>query len=143
MSDSSDLGCRLREIRSWRQLTLRVTADLAGISYSYLGQLERGEKPVNNRRVLEALASALRVSPAELTDTPHVPSQQPDSHTHTALDAIEAVLSEWLPGEIPDAPARPWEQTVADLDRLTSVLRPNSDYAAQGALLPTLIVDLL
>lgn len=143
MSDSTDIGRRVREIRSWRGLTLRMTADLAGLSYGYLGRLERGEKPVNSRQILESLANALRVSPAELTDTPHVPSTQPDSHTHAALDAIEAALSEWLPGEIPDAPARSWEQTVADLDRLTNDLRPGSDYAAQCALLPTLIVDLL
>jgi transcriptional regulator with XRE-family HTH domain len=61
---------RLREIRCWRQLTLRAAAELAGITYGYLGQIERGEKPVNNRRVLEALANALRVSPTELTRTP-------------------------------------------------------------------------
>ncbi|MFF0149502.1 helix-turn-helix protein [Amycolatopsis sulphurea] len=143
MSDSNDLGRRIREIRSWRQLNLRTAADLAGISYSYLGQLERGERPVNNRQVLEALANALRVSPAELTDAPHVPGKQPDSQTHAALDAVEAALSEWLPGEIPDTPGRPWRQTVSDLDTLTHVLRPKSDYAGQVALLPSLITDLL
>lgn len=143
MSDSINLGHRVRELRTWRKLNIRTLADLAGISYSYLGQIERGEKPVNSRQVLEALANALRVSPAELADVPHVPAKQFDSQTHAALDALEATLSEWLPGEIPDAPARPWPQTVADLDTLTNVLRPKSDYAGQVALLPSLITDLL
>lgn len=41
----NDLGRRLREIRAWRGLSLEAAAGLAGISYGYLGKLERGEKP--------------------------------------------------------------------------------------------------
>jgi hypothetical protein len=40
------LGRRLREVRSWRQLNLREAADLAALSFSFWGQVERGEKPV-------------------------------------------------------------------------------------------------
>ncbi len=142
--DGSELGRRLREIRSWRQLTLRAAAQLSGISYTYLGQIERGEKPVNNRRVLEALAKTLRVAPTELTGAPYPPTDPVGSDAHAALDAIESVLTEWLPGEIPDdLPPRPWALAAAETDRLTTVLRPRSDYAGQGEILPLLIRDLL
>ncbi|MBV7707892.1 helix-turn-helix transcriptional regulator [Nocardia nova] len=33
-----------REIRSWRGLSLEAAAGLAGISYGYLGKLERGRR---------------------------------------------------------------------------------------------------
>ncbi|MBF6277230.1 helix-turn-helix transcriptional regulator [Nocardia nova] len=46
----NDLGRRLREIRAWRGLSLEAAAGLAGISYGYLGKLERGEKSLENRR---------------------------------------------------------------------------------------------
>lgn len=62
----NETGHRLREIRSWRQLSLRAVADLSGISYSYLAKLERGDKPIKNRQVLEAVATALKVAPSEI-----------------------------------------------------------------------------
>jgi transcriptional regulator with XRE-family HTH domain len=64
------LGRRLREVRCWRALTLREVAGLAGLSCSFWGQVERGEKPVTSRTTLEAMAGALRVHPSELTGQP-------------------------------------------------------------------------
>jgi transcriptional regulator with XRE-family HTH domain len=63
-------GKRLREVRSWRGLDLHAAGGLAGLSFSFWGQVERGEKPVTNRNTLEAMASALRVHPSELTGQP-------------------------------------------------------------------------
>jgi transcriptional regulator with XRE-family HTH domain len=54
------IGQRLREIRHWRGKSLRVVAELAGISESYLSRLERGRRHVDSRSLLEALAAALR-----------------------------------------------------------------------------------
>jgi hypothetical protein len=59
------------------------------------------------------------------------------------MAAIADVLTGWWVGEIPDAPGRAWPLVHADLELLTSTLRPNSDYAAQSTLLPGLIRDLL
>lgn len=140
----NEIGRRLREIRSWRQLSIRTVAELSGLSYGYLAKIERGDKPVNNRRVLEALADTLRVSPTDLTGAPYAPSDPVSSEALASLEEIEAVLTEWIPGEIPDdGPARPWPQVTADSEHLTTVLRPQSDYAGQGRLLPTLTRDLL
>lgn len=54
------IGRRLREVRVWRRKSLRAVAELAGISESYLSRLERGERPVDRRSTLEALARAAR-----------------------------------------------------------------------------------
>lgn len=137
-------GARIREVRSWRDLSLRTLAELAGISHSYLAKIERGEKAIGNRQTLEAIANALRVSPTDLTGEPYAPTDPVSSDVLASLDEVETALTEWLPGEVPDlAPARPWLEVAAESDRLATVLRPKSDYAAQGKLLPSLIQDLL
>lgn len=57
------IGQRLREVRRWRGKSLRVIAELAGISESYLSRLERGDRQGDSRSLLEALAAALDVAP--------------------------------------------------------------------------------
>jgi transcriptional regulator with XRE-family HTH domain len=143
MDSANEFGRRLREIRSWRQLSVRATAELSGLSYSYLAKIERGEKPVNNRQVLEAVARTLRVSPTELTGKPYAPADQVSDDVRAGVLAVEDALTGWWVGEVPDRPRRPWETVRADLDRLNQVLRPNADFAAQVELLPGLIQDLL
>lgn len=140
---SSDIGRRLREIRSWRQLGLRATAELSGISYGYLAKIERGDKPVNSRKVLEALSATLRVSPSELIGKPYAPVDVPSGDVHAAVPAIEDALTAWWVGEVPDGSQREWQLVRADVERLNTVLRPNADFAAQADLLPVLIRDLL
>jgi transcriptional regulator with XRE-family HTH domain len=142
--DENTTGRRIREIRVWRQMSLRACAELSGISHGYLGQLERGEKPLESRRTREALARTLRVSPADLGGGPYAPVDAVSNTAHEALDPIEGVLTAWRPGEVPDErPARPWAKVTADLRTLVDKLRPSSDYAAMGQLVPDLITDLL
>ncbi|WP_020666946.1 helix-turn-helix domain-containing protein [Amycolatopsis nigrescens] len=143
MDPVTELGRRAREIRSWRRLSLRAAAELSGISYSYLGQIERGERPVNSRRVLEALARTLRVSPTELTGKPYAPLDPASNAAHAAMTAVEDAISGWWVGEVPDSPRRPWSAVLADVDRLNKVLRPRAAYLEQAELLPRLIRDLL
>ena len=52
------IGRRLREIRTWRDLSQKELADHAGISRSYLSMIEAGQRPVERRATIEALASA-------------------------------------------------------------------------------------
>lgn len=143
--DVSDqhIGRRIREIRSWRQVSLTATAQLAGITPAYLSLIERGQRPVTKRTVLEAIANALRVSPTDLLGTPYAPADPITSDAHAALMGLVDVLSGWSVGEVPDVPVRPWPEITADVKRLALVLRPRADYAAQGDMLPTLIPELL
>ncbi len=141
--EDAHIGRRVREIRTWRGMSLTATAELAGVTGAYLSMIERGLRPVTKRSVLEAIAQALRVSPVDLTDQPREPSRAASVEVIAAMTAIEDAVTSWWVGEVPDVPPRPWPEVAADLDRLNRTLRPNADYAAQGALLPGLIRDLL
>jgi transcriptional regulator with XRE-family HTH domain len=143
MDSSTELGHRLRELRSWRKLSVRAMAELSGISYGYYAKIERGEKPVDSRQLLEAFASTLRVSPAELAGKPYAPANPADSETRAALITIEDVLTGWSIGESPDRRAMPWHEITANLTRLQKVLRPRADFDGQAAMLPELIRELL
>src|SRR5918998_13903 len=111
-------GRRLREVRCWRQLTLREAAGLAGRSFSFWGQVERGEKAVTNRKTLEAMAGALRVHPSELTEQPWTRQDVASAEAHTGLKGIEIALERYELGTDPEVPVRDWPQIQADIERL-------------------------
>ena len=60
-----DVGERLRAIRSLRRATLRTIADRAGVSESFLSQVERGKASASIAS-LRRIAGALGVSVADL-----------------------------------------------------------------------------
>ncbi|MBF6238275.1 helix-turn-helix domain-containing protein [Nocardia otitidiscaviarum] len=61
------MGQTLRQIRHARGKSLAVVAGLAGISTSYLSRLESGERALDRRSLILALAKALEVAPSEIT----------------------------------------------------------------------------
>ncbi len=141
MDEAQALGRRLREMRSWRRLTLREAAGLAGLSFSFWGQVERGEKTVTNRRTLEAMASALRVHPSELTGQPWTPQDVAGAEARW-VDGIEIALERYELGVDPEIPVRAWSQIQADIDRLVQITHETSDHAAMSKLAPMLIGEL-
>lgn len=59
------LGDNVRRIRRERGITLETLAHEVGLAYSYMGQLERGQRnPTLN--IVERLAVALKVNPIDL-----------------------------------------------------------------------------
>lgn len=142
MDENNALGRRLREVRAWRQLSLRATAELAGLSHGYLGQIERGEKPVTSRATLEALANALRVNPTELTGSPYAPTDPIGSDAHATLREVEAALSTLDLGVDPGVQARPFQELASEVNHLNTVLRVAADYAEQGKVVPDLLTQL-
>jgi transcriptional regulator with XRE-family HTH domain len=66
--DGSTIGRQLRLIRHSRGLSQQVIADLAGISKDHLSRLESGQRALDRRSLIIALANALQVSPTELTE---------------------------------------------------------------------------
>lgn len=143
--DTSDagIGRRLREIRVWRGLSLRAVAELAGLSAGCLSRIERGERPVDRRSTLEALAAALHVAPSELASQPF-PSQAIDpvvGEAQATVGDVEAALTDLELGDATVTP-RPWPAVAADLALLNQQLRPTTDYAAQGMVLPGLLTEL-
>jgi transcriptional regulator with XRE-family HTH domain len=135
-------GKRLREVRIWRELTLREAAGLAGRSFSFWGQVERGEQAVTNRNTLEAMAGALRVHPSELTEQPWTRQDAAGAEAHAGLTGIEIALERYELGVDPEVPVRAWPQIQADIDRLVWLHHHVVDYAAAGELAAVLIGEL-
>lgn len=86
------LGDRVRHYRLLRGLSLRVCADLAGISAGWLSRVERGERSLERRSHIEALAGALQVSASELLGQPYQTSDRDHSAAHAELEGVRRVL---------------------------------------------------
>jgi transcriptional regulator with XRE-family HTH domain len=135
-------GRRLREIRSWRGLSLTVTAELAGLSAGYLSRIERGQRPVQRRSTLEALASALQVSPSEITGQPYAPSTEREAVAHSAAPALRAVLRDIELGEpLITAAPRPLPELRSEVAAVNAACAA-SDYGALGETVPDLLGEL-
>lgn len=141
MDEARTVGARIREVRAVRDKSLRVVAQLAGISAGHLSRIERGERILDSRKVLYALADALQVAPSEFTGQPYAPSNVDESVAHAAAHSLRAVLRDVEIGELPDTSSRPLselEVAVSDADRVAAA----SDYAGLGTLVPDLLSDL-
>lgn len=136
------IGRRLREIRSWRGLSLTVTAELAGLSAGYLSRIERGLRPVQRRSTLEALASALQVSPSEITGQPYAPSTESEAVAHSAAPALHAVLRDIELGEpLTTAPPRSLPELRSEVAAVNTACAA-SDYGTLGETVPGLLGEL-
>ncbi|MGH3782780.1 MAG: helix-turn-helix domain-containing protein [Pseudonocardiaceae bacterium] len=142
VDDTRTIGQRLRETRYSRDKSLRVIAELAGISESYLSRLERGERQVDRRSLLEALAAALEVAPGELTGAHELTSAEGMGEVHAAVVALRVALADNALDDPADDATRQWPDLAAALNTVNSQLRPAADYAAMGLVLPGLITDL-
>jgi len=142
VDETATLGARVRQARGWRGLSLRQAASLAGLSSSLWGQIERGDKPVANRRTLETMAAALRVHPIQLTGQPWVLRDAVSSEAHAGLIGMETALERYDLGVDPEVPVRDWPAITTDLDRLAELVHCSADYAGQGALTPSLLGEL-
>lgn len=65
MGLASIFGENVRAARVARGLTIEALADEVGLAYSYVGQLERGQRNPT-LSVVERIASALDVAPVSL-----------------------------------------------------------------------------
>ncbi|MGH3781954.1 MAG: helix-turn-helix domain-containing protein [Pseudonocardiaceae bacterium] len=142
MNETTTLGSRVREVRCWHRLSLRQVAGLAGLSPSVWGQIERGDKPVGNRRTLEAMAAVLRVHPTVLTGQPWRPPDRVSSEAHAGLIGMEIALERYDLGVDPEVGVRDWPGISGDLENLAKLLHWSSDYAALGELTPALLGEL-
>jgi len=136
------IGRRLREIRSWRGLSLTVAAELAGLSKGYLSRIERGERPVQRRATLESLAWALQVAPSEITGQPYPPSNQTEAVGHCAVPMLRAVLRDIELGvpvtEVPPRPLAALRPEVAAVNAAAA----DCDYAMLGEAVPGVLGEL-
>jgi hypothetical protein len=132
--DDRTIGRRLKRIRQSRKKSLRVIAGLAGISASHLSRIENGERALDRRSLVVALANALQVSPAELTSLP-VPAPV-DGTSDSSIQAVRRALMAVSAG-LPGGEVQPVEQLVHRANQVEKV-----SYDQRGVLLPSLIADL-
>lgn len=86
MSIAAIFGKRLRSLRNARGISQEHLAELAELTPSYVSKLERARGKAVSFDALEALSSALGVSPAELFEAPR------RSRRPAALDRLEDLL---------------------------------------------------
>ncbi len=88
--EARTIGRRVRQVRNARQKSQRVVAERAGISKSYLCRLEKGQRALNQRSLIVALADALKIAPSELTTLPVLALA--DGDTDPAVKAVRRAL---------------------------------------------------
>jgi transcriptional regulator with XRE-family HTH domain len=131
-------GQRVQMIRNTRGLSLRAVAELAGISAGYLSRIEHGERALDSRKLIVALANALQVAPTELTQ---LAAALPDENDRdSALNAVRRAFFAVDMGT-PVGEAQPVELLEARVLRLITSTN-DADVIAVGAELPGLIGDL-
>ena len=80
-----DIPARLKALREARGLSLTDLAKASHVSQPYLGQIESGIKSNPSAAVLQRLATALRVTVADLIGAPVAISQESLEQTPEAL----------------------------------------------------------
>ena len=96
--NSNDLGKRIRQQRGMRGLTISELTRASGVSQSYLGRIERGER-FPSARTLRRIAKPLGFGEAELATLAGYLSPQPsrvsEASSYGQLDPyVVAVLSQ-------------------------------------------------
>jgi transcriptional regulator with XRE-family HTH domain len=133
------IGLAVRRARHSRGLTLEQLAGLVGRSKAWLSMIENGQRPLDKRADIAALASALEVSADALLGQP-APEIQPGRQTPNLLP-LRAVLLDGSPDDPPDMPARPVATLRALNGELDAALR-KTDYDTMHRALPELIGEL-
>ena len=90
--DEITIGARLRILRRWRAKSQVELAGLAGLSPSFLSMVETGQRPLDRRSHIAALASALKVPETDLVGGPHLTPDPLQSDPHMGIPALRVVL---------------------------------------------------
>ncbi|MEQ4305006.1 helix-turn-helix transcriptional regulator [Plantactinospora sp. B6F1] len=130
IGDDIFIGEQVAYWRKRRGKTQRALAGLAGLSQPYLSQIERGERAVDRRATLVALAGALSLSVSELTGQPGDPTAPAKATAAASVPAIRETLIRREVGE-----TRPPEGSVERLMAAGGAY----DFAAAAPMLPALL----
>jgi transcriptional regulator with XRE-family HTH domain len=135
--EARTIGWALWHVRDDRGKSLKVIAELAGMSKSHLSRIERGERSPTLKEIL-ALADALQISVSELTRLP-VPAPA-NGHTDSTTEAIglalDAIEARHLGGMV--LPVAVLRERVAQIHAQRRVCQ----FAEVATDLPALIQDL-
>jgi len=139
--DENTIGARLRILRRWRGLTLTELAGLADLSPSFLSMCERGQRMLDRRSHIAAVASALRVSETDLVGGPHLSADPQQADPHTVIPALRVALQTNGLKEPATDRARPLPELVREMSRVEP-LHQACNYVAVGEALPAILDEL-
>ncbi|MFD0883673.1 helix-turn-helix domain-containing protein [Streptosporangium algeriense] len=142
MHDQATIGARLRALRRWRRMSLEQLAGQAGLSKSFLSMAERGQRILDRRSHIAALASALRVSETELVGAPHLGRDPEQSGPHRVVPILRAALT----GNTLDDPATDQARSLGTLHDILfgeiADMRDSADYVRRAQLVAPVIDEL-
>ncbi|KXK59307.1 XRE family transcriptional regulator [Micromonospora rosaria] len=140
MPVTDTIGARIRYWRICRGgMSQAVLAGLAGVSQSYISQVESGRKTIDRRSTLVDIAAALQVTVADLLGQGSEPGDPARDSAAAYVPAIWSALIEIEEGERRQ-PARTPQELAADIAR-SDQLRTSSDYPTMARLLPDLLIE--
>ncbi|MGO8890077.1 MAG: helix-turn-helix domain-containing protein [Streptosporangiaceae bacterium] len=140
--DEITIGARLRILRRWRGKSQVELAGLAGLSPSFLSMVETGQRPLDRRSHIAALASALKVSETDLVGGPHLTPDPLQSDPHMGIPALRVVLqTNTLTTPAVDR-ARPLSNLAQTVTTGIEPFRLVGDYVQIGRVLPDLLDEL-
>jgi transcriptional regulator with XRE-family HTH domain len=117
-------------------------AGLAGLSSSFISMVETGQRSLDRRSYIAAVASALRVSETDLVGGPHLSKDRQQADPYATIPALrEALQTNKLNAPAVDS-ARPLPELARLVNDRVEPLRASGDYAAAGALLPGVLDEL-
>lgn len=117
----------------------RTLAGLAGLSQSYISQIESGERPLDRKHTQVAIANALDITVPQLLGRPDEPCDPVKDRATAHIPAIRAALIE-LDAGVTRPPNRD-VNAVREAVHRTTELRNAADYATVAPLLPDLLRD--
>ncbi|NNH74744.1 helix-turn-helix transcriptional regulator [Nocardia uniformis] len=135
------VGQQVRVLRRRRGWSQQMLADRTGLDLSRgaIAKYENGERPVDSRRTLLALASALGVTVGDLTGHEQEKLDPATAEFHMVVPEIETVL--WTQGNVTDTrPPHSLDELLA-LTRTATKIRNDCDYATLGPMLVPMLTD--
>lgn len=143
MHRAEAIGTNLRSLRRQRGVSLKNLAQQTGISPGYLSMVENGKRLLDSVVLIDTIADALRISPAELTGQPLAPSDPMTGSAHAAIPALRVALMELptLPLRAVCLPDDPVPLLTARVAR-ANILYHASEYGTLAGELPALVADL-
>ena len=139
--DEIAIGARLRILRRLRGTTLAELSGLAGVSLSYLSMVERGQRMLDRRSYISAVAAALKVSETDLVGGPHLSADRQQADPHTIIPALRVALMTNSLTEPALEQARPLPELVSEMTRIEP-LHQACNYLAVGTALPSVLDEL-
>jgi transcriptional regulator with XRE-family HTH domain len=122
-------------------MKLAELAGLAGVSVSYLSMAERGQRALDRRSYIAALAAALRVSETDIVGGPHLSSDPVQAGPHAAIPAMRVALQTNTLAQPATDEARPLDELVTVMRELQAVFT-RCDYIELGRQLPQVLDEL-